>query len=152
MAGESQAVTFSTEQEKADAIDAYEGSNEGELDAIMEAKIVEKPVEESVPEEGDTPEPKPEPVEPEIKPPDTEKPDVEKPVEDGVKPEETDGKPFTVNKEDLPEQYKTPGQAFKAVGEKEKLIVKQADYIKGMNEKHEAELAELRKQPDAPVV
>lgn len=153
MGDETQAVTFSSDQEKADAIDAFDTATgkEEELEAIMEAEIVEKKVEESETEEVETPEPEQKTEEPE-KPPEPEKRPEEKPAEPEA-PEKTE---WGVKKDDLPDdstgdKYKTPGAVFKAFGEQKGLINRQADHIKAMNEKHEAELAELRTKPAAPV-
>jgi ribosomal protein L29 len=106
--GNETSLKFATEEDRQKAITdlGTDPSKESELDRIMNAEIGE-PV-----QGGDKPSTIP-----------AEKP----PVDDGLDLEET----FTIKRKDLPEKYrKSPGEAFKALGEKDELIGRQTGKIR----------------------
>ena len=127
MAEESQVVTFTSEQEKFDAINALDESPEN-VDKIQEyrnAEIKEK-TEEAEPEEGKTTE---------VEPTDdtTASQETTEEVEPDKKPEETtttqDAETFQLTKEDLPEGFKNAKEVLKSFSEKQKLIERQGTKI-----------------------
>ena len=134
-------LTFGSEEERIAAIDALDESNPETVDklyAIREATIVEK-AEEADPEDGDTPAPKLE-SEPET-PPETQP----KPVIQEAAPSP---KEWLVKPEDLPENYDTPGKAFKTLLHQAEYIKKQAEQMEAMRQKYESQPLP---QPQEPV-
>jgi len=143
MAEESQqeTMTFETEEAKTKALDDFDEET-GKVEDLQkirnaEIKVPEEPKEEGAegepPETPPIPEPKPEEKTPESTP-EVKKEEPETP------PEES--KEFTLKSEDLPGTYKTPGEAFKALNEKEDLIARQGEKI----QEQQTQLAETLKQ------
>lgn len=162
MAEESQTeLTFVSEEARLTAMDEFDekSGNVEDLQKIRDAKIkvLEEPKEEGAedtePDKGETP--------PETPPIPEPKPEVPEPAPEEKLPEAPpeEQKEFVLKKEDLPERYKSPGEAFKALNEAQALIERQGEKIQRMLEETskravvaETELKATQEQAGIPKV
>ena len=142
-------LTFNSVEEQAEAISSFneETGTIEELQNIQNAEIVEKDPEavSETPEETPAKEPEKE-SEPELTP----EPQAE-PVEKEPAPQPEDGKIWTLKPEDLPENYDTPGKAFKTLKHQAEYIKKQDEQMEALRQKLETQPAPPAQPPEQPV-
>lgn len=129
-------MKFKSEEERAAALEAFdeEKGTLDELNAIRNATI----------ESGTEPEAGKEEETDEATPP-TKEP--EQPSQQQVDPtQQQSQQQYTLRADELPEGYKTPGEAFKAIKEKEALIQRQQEKIRSMLENPNVEADEKYKE------